>query len=377
MNDREVLALRGPKAPLDPVRAYAAVWEEETGDDGWPVPTAVVFLTNRECPFRCVMCDLWVHTLDTVVPRGAIATQIRTALASLPATRQVKLYNAGSFFDPQAIPPEEDDEIAQLVGGYERVIVEAHPAFLTGPYGERCVRLRDGLAIGRSGRTGPTTDRTGPTTRGPTRLEVAIGLETAHEPTLARLNKRMTLDSFRRAADFLVSNDIDLRVFILLNPPFLSGDEAVEWACRSVDVAAEVGATGCSIIPTRGGNGAMESLGPEVVRPRLSALERVVEYGLARRLRACSAPATPTGHGDTEARRRPRSQPSVSPCLSGNVEGNSALSKHRLRVFADLWDVERFFDCHCSRSRAARLRTMNRIQRVTAPVPACECDGRL
>ena len=36
-------------------------------------PTAVVFLTNRECPFRCVMCDLWMNTLDETVPRGAIA----------------------------------------------------------------------------------------------------------------------------------------------------------------------------------------------------------------------------------------------------------------------------------------------------------------
>lgn len=333
MNDRDVLALRGPKAPLDPLRAYAAVWEEETGGDGWPVPTAVVFLTNHECPFRCVMCDLWVHTLDTVVPPGAIAAQIGAALASLSAARQVKLYNAGSFFDPQAIPPDEDDEIAQLVRGYERVVVEAHPAFLAGPYGERCVRLRETLASGRSGGT---------------RLEVAIGLETAHEPTLARLNKRMTLDSFRRAAEFLASHDIDLRVFVLLNPPYLSGDEAVEWACRSIDVAAEAGASVCSIIPTRGGNGAMESLGSEVVRPRLPALERVVDYGLRR-----------------------------SAFAEASASASATSDRHRVRVFADLWDVERFFDCDCSRSRAARLRAMNRFQRVSAPVPTCGCDGRL
>jgi hypothetical protein len=54
-------------------------------------------------------------------------------------------------------------------------------------------------------------------------MEVAIGLETAHADTLARLNKRMTIDSFRRAAGFLQANDIDLRVFVLLNPPFLAG----------------------------------------------------------------------------------------------------------------------------------------------------------
>jgi hypothetical protein len=70
----------------------------------------------------------------------------------------------------------------------------------------------------------------------------------------------MTVESFREAAALLAGNGIDLRVFILLNPPFLGGEAAVEWACRSIDVAAECGATACSVIPTRTGNGAMESL---------------------------------------------------------------------------------------------------------------------
>jgi hypothetical protein len=280
------------------------------------VPTAVVFLTNRECPFRCVMCDLWVNTLDATVPRGAIAGQIRAALDDLPrptgATStvggQIKLYNAGSFFDPRAIPPEDDEEIARLVSGFQRVIVEAHPAFLAGVYGERCLRLR-GLLEGR--------------------LEVAIGLETAHPEALARLNKRMTLESFRRAAGFLTDHDIDLRAFILLAPPFVAAAESVDWACRSIDYAVDAGASVCSIIPTRSGNGAMEALQDQFEPPRLQALERVIEHGL---------------------------------------------SLERGRVFADLWDIERFFDCGCSPARAARLRDMNRRQRPAPPV-TCECSA--
>lgn len=318
MNDGQILALRGPKAALDETRAYAAVWEEEPGVTGVPVPTAVVFLTNRECPFRCVMCDLWVHTLDAPVAGGSIPAQIRQALAGLPAARQVKLYNAGSYFDPQAIPSGDDEAIAGLMAGYDRVIVESHPAFLAGAHGERCLRFRDLLATER--RPGPAKQP---------RLEIAIGLETAHEPTLARLNKKMTVDSFRRAADFVVAHGMDLRVFILLSPPFLRGGEAEEWACRSIDVAAECGATVCTVIPTRDGNGAIEALGEEFEQPSLRALERVVEHGLRR---------------------------------------------GGLRVFADLWDIDRFFDCGCSPTRAARLRAMNRLQRVAAPVPGCDCD---
>jgi hypothetical protein len=285
------------------------LWEEEPDPTGALTPTAVVFLTNRECPFRCVMCDLWTNTLDVTVGPGQIPRQIRDALAALPGARQVKLYNAGSFFDPLAIPPEDDDEIAGVVEAFDRVIVEAHPAFLAGAYGDRCLRFRDRL-------------------RG--RLEVAIGLETANEDVLARLNKRMTLDSFRRAADFLRRHDVALRVFILLSPPFMRPDEDIEWACRSIDEAVACGATACSIIPTRGGNGAMEAIGDEVVPPRLRDLESVIEYGL---------------------------------------------SLDSARVFADLWDIERFFDCACSPQRAARLKTMNREQRVPERVN-CDCDVR-
>jgi radical SAM enzyme (TIGR01210 family) len=252
------------------------------------------------------MCDLWKNTLDETVARGAIARQIRHALGALPPSRHVKLYNAGSFFDPRAIPAEDDEEIASELEGFERVIVESHPGFLEGAHGERCLRFRDRLSA---------------------KLEVAIGLETAHPRVLERLNKRMTLESFRRAAAFLRHQDIALRVFILLSPPFMRAEDDVEWACRSIDEAIACGAEVCSIIPTRGGNGAMEALGSEFTPPPLRDLESVIEYGL---------------------------------------------SLHTPRVFADLWDVERFYTCECSPARAARLQTMNREQRVPERVP-CAC----
>lgn len=327
--DRWILRHRGPKTSLDVFRPYAFLWEEEPGSAGVPpatgpsgtdtyaggavtsetpaLPTATIFLTNRECPFRCLMCDLWQNTLDAPVPLGAIAAQIRYALEQLPPARQIKLYNAGSFFDPQAIPPEDDAEIAALISGFDRIIVECHPAFLHGKHGERALRFQASL-------------------RG--QLEIAIGLETVHPPTLEKLNKRMTVESFQEAAKFLQRHAIDLRVFILLRPPFLTEREGVEWACRSLDVAAECGAKVCSIIPTRGGNGALEALCEDFQPPKLQSLEAAVEYGL-----------------------------SLKP----------------LRVYGDLWDVEKFSDCECSESRAARLAEMNRTQQIPAAIccPSC------
>lgn len=304
--DAWVLERRGPKRALDPARAHASVWEEEADGRGGVAPTAVVFITNRECPFRCVMCDLWVNTLDEDIAPGLVPLQIRTALDALPPARWVKLYNAGSAFDPRAIPVPDDAQIVREVAGFERVVVESHPAFLSGAHADRCLAFRDAL------------DGT---------LEVAVGLETAHPDVLARLNKRMTLDGFLRASDFLAGEGISLRVFILLNPPFLPSAEGLEWACRSLDVAAAAGARVCSVIPTRGGNGAMEALETPYVPPRLKALEAAVEYGLS---------------------------------LGGPV------------VLADLWDAERFVGCACDAARLSRLAFMNRYQRVPAAVGICE-----
>jgi radical SAM enzyme (TIGR01210 family) len=271
-----------------------------------------IFLTNRECPWRCLMCDLWRNTLEATVPAGAISAQIRYALERLPTPSlgraALKLYNAGSFFDPHAIPPPEHTSIARLAGSFNRTIVECHPA-LVGP---RCLPFRDAL---------------------PGRLEVAMGLETVHREILARLNKRMTLEMFRRAADFLLAEQIDLRAFILVRPPWLSESEGVEWAKRSLDFAFDSGASVCSLIPTRDGNGAMEALrvSGEFAPPTLRSLEAALEYGLS--LRAG-------------------------------------------RVFADLWDVGRLQACaDCSGPRIERLRAMNAAQRILDPIDCKSCEA--
>jgi len=255
--DRWILARRPARRALDPARSYAAFVESEMAESGEVVPVATIFLTNRECPWRCLMCDLWKNTLAEPTPPGAIGGQIRAALASLPPARQVKLYNAGSFFDAQAIRPEEDAEIAVLLRPFERVIVESHPALV----GERCLRLRDRLAG---------------------RLEVAFGLETIHPEILPRLNKRMSVDDFQRGAAFLREADIAMRAFVLVGLPWLPEAEALDWACRSTRFALACGASAVSLIPTRAGNGALDALSAsgDFAEPGLESLESALDFGI-------------------------------------------------------------------------------------------------
>jgi archaeosine synthase beta-subunit len=256
--DRWILERRGPRRGLDPALPYAQIHEEEPDDSLRPVSISTIFLTNRECPWRCLMCDLWRDTLTETVPARAIPGQIHHALARLPPARWVKLYNAGSFFDRGAIPAEDHGAIAAMLSGFERVIVESHPALV----GRPCFDFREALEGS---------------------LEIAMGLETVHPEVLPRLNKVMTLGDFRRAAASLSDGGISVRAFVLVGLPFIRPGEAVEWAGRSIEFAFDCGASVVSLIPTRPGNGALDELARrgEFSPSDLSELEDAHAFGLS------------------------------------------------------------------------------------------------
>jgi hypothetical protein len=163
-----------------------------------------------------------------------------------------------------------------------------------------------------------------------TDLEVGIGLETAHPQILDRLNKQMTLDDFERAVRLLRQHAIAVRAFLLLRPPFMEEHEGVEWAIRSMEYAFSVGVQCCSLIPTRPGNGALEQLHTTGLfdPPTLASMETVLEAGIR---------------------------------------------MARGRVFMDLWDVERFYECgRCGPSRRERMHRMNLSQKTA---PRVHCNG--
>jgi len=225
----------------------------------------------------------------------------------MPKVKHLKLYNSGNFFDKKAIPEEDYSRIASLLNDFETVIVESHPKFIN----EKCLLFKEMLKPD---------------------LEVAIGLETVHLEVLKKLNKQMTLNDFSKAVMFLAQKNIRSRAFILLKPPFLSESEGIFWANKSIDYAFEVGVQCCTVIPVRAGNGAMDFLlkKGDFSLPKLSSLEKVLEYGIGR--------------------------------SSG-------------RVFADVWDLELFSECEkCFDERQRRLMTMNLAQKKIDHI-ACNCTS--
>jgi len=305
-DNRWIKSLRGEKNPVNPLKPYAFSSEKERTLSGRIETVNTILLTNKECGYRCLMCDLWKNTTDKKVPLGAIPAQIEWSLKNLPDAKHIKLYNSGSFFDPAAIPTEDYPAIASLLSGYETIIVENHPRLIT----EHVLTFQN-LIKGQ--------------------LQVALGLETTHPKVLKYLNKKMTLSDFTSSVGWLNQNKIPVRAFILLRPPFLSAEEGIYWARDSINFAFDAGVAGCVIIPTRGGNGAMEWLHQNdyFSPPDIYALEEVVEYGINLQ----------KGH-----------------------------------VFADLWDIELFSHCDkCFNNRKNRLEQINLKQTVPEAVN-CNCS---
>lgn len=307
IDDKWILSKRGRKNLVDPHSPYAWLVEEELSAKGTLDKTGIIFLTNRECPFHCLMCDLWKNTTNFNLEPGQITEQIKFALKNMQGARHVKLYNSGSFFDKRAIPPEDYKAIADLLKDFETVIVESHPAFIN----DSSVNFRDLLKP---------------------ELQIAIGLETVEPRSIEVLNKKMTLDDFRRSVHFLSSNNISSRAFILLRPPFMDESEGIWWSKKSIDFAFECGVECCTIIPVRNGNGALDFLATKGFfnRPDIESLEEVLEYGIL------------LGKG---------------------------------RVFADTWDLGLFSKCSkCLDDRINRITYMNNTQEIARPL-SCSCVG--
>lgn len=306
-DDNRITLLRGRKNPVDPMLPYGWMTEKERTRSGKIEETGIIFLTNRECPFRCLMCDLWKNTTDQKIPKGAIAAQIRYALDRMPSLRHIKLYNSGSFFDLGAIPEDDYPEIAYMLRDFETVIVESHPAFIN----RRAKEFRTMLLP---------------------ELEVAIGLETASDEHLRCINKKMTTADFSKSVAFLNAEGISARAFILLRPPFMTEEEGLAMAFKSLEFAFETGVECCTIIPVRVGNGIMDDLlsKGDFTPPKLSSLEKALEYGIG-------------------------------------------LNKGR--VFADTWDLGLFSDCEsCFTKRVDRLTQMNLEQQILPGVICSNCS---
>ncbi|MBI4954454.1 MAG: hypothetical protein HY908_20685 [Myxococcales bacterium] len=200
--------------------------------DGQPTTRLIFIFRAIGCAYArrldggCTMCGFAeMSTKGERVPPEDLVAQLDSVLdapGALDGVGEVDLYNSGSFFADQEIPPEVRAHVLGRLGRstVRRVLVEARPEH---------VKAHD-LAAARAA-------------LGDRELEVGIGLESADDHVREVLiHKGFGRADFERAARVLGEAGARLLAYLIIKPPGLSEAEAVEDAVASARYVFEVAA---------------------------------------------------------------------------------------------------------------------------------------
>ena len=190
-----------------------ALWKESDMSNGRKVDAMVVILrTNGCCWVRqggCTMCGYREASL-TDVTEDDLLKQLEQALAKYKGEPFVKIYTSGSFLDDNEVPPEVRRRFFKAFSGCERILFESRPEFIT-----------------------PESLADVPKT-----ATIALGLESSDPAVLERsVHKGFTPEDIRRAGTLAKESGLMVRTYLLLKPPFMTEDMAIEDAVRSARFA--------------------------------------------------------------------------------------------------------------------------------------------
>jgi radical SAM enzyme (TIGR01210 family) len=196
-------------------------WREPEALGGERVEAFVAILRTRGCYWAdvkgCSMCGYAKDTLGRSATAEELARQFAEIEAGYRGQPYVKIYTSGSFLDDREVGPESRRELLRrLAGRARRVLFESLPEFVQ------------------------------PETLGPLRavfpgeIEVALGLESTQPEVLARyVNKGAPPSEYLAAADRVRAAGAHPKGYLLLKPPYLTEEEAIEDTVRSIEIARD------------------------------------------------------------------------------------------------------------------------------------------
>ena len=206
-------------------RADRAVsfWHERELLVGKPVDAGVVILRTSGCRHfhagGCSMCGYNLESRDGVKP-GDLVEQFDAASRELGEIGMLKVYTSGSFLDECEVPEDPLNHIlTHCAERGVRLLFESRPEFVT----EEKVRA----VLGKHDD-----------------LEIALGLESANDLVLTHsINKGFLRKDYDRAATVLGANEVPVRTYVLLKPPFLTEAEAIADSISTIEHASKVSET--------------------------------------------------------------------------------------------------------------------------------------
>ena len=229
------LAGRKDKDPSRP----AASWTAPTRiNDIQGTGFSVVFSTRgcshaQEGSAGCTMCSYLLDGAKSSPTTEQLLQQFTSAYPKLEgatAPLTVKLYTSGSFLDPDEVPVTARDAILTQIAQDDRVkevVIESRAEYIIH---EPLEAVKSILA----------------------ELEVEIGLGIESSSDIIRslcINKGSPTEQIRGAIDLCKEMGVGVRAYVLLKPPFLTEQEALEDAIQTICDVADWGARTVSINP--------------------------------------------------------------------------------------------------------------------------------
>jgi radical SAM enzyme (TIGR01210 family) len=200
--------------------APASVWSEEELLDGKRVRCLTIILSTPGCAWwrdsgGCIMCGYNEKASDRSITGENILSQFEVAWKSFDNQSIVKVYTSGSFIDENEVPSNAREEILNRVkGSGAKMLFESRPEFVKPETIKECAGICPDI-------------------------EVALGLESANDRILSKsISKGFTFADYEGAAKAVLAAGATVRTYLLLKPPFLTEQEAIDDTLQSISKAA-------------------------------------------------------------------------------------------------------------------------------------------
>ncbi|HEC81698.1 MAG TPA: TIGR01210 family radical SAM protein [Thermoplasmatales archaeon] len=204
--------VQDPKKPV-------GCWSEDDLIDGKKTRSLVMILKTSGCRWSrysgCTMCGYFNDSLEKSAEPDELIAQTKHALSLYNGEEGIKIFTSGSFLDDNEIPNKLQINILKRCAEQNKVkkiSVESRPEFINK---EKIREIRDSIK--------------------PVMLEVSIGLESANDTVLQNaINKGFKFKDYKEAVSVLKKENILVKTYVLIKPPFLTEHEAIQDSVNTV-----------------------------------------------------------------------------------------------------------------------------------------------
>lgn len=202
------------KDPTKPVR----FWSEKDILDDKIVDAYVIIFRTKGCSWAlksgCSMCGYFNDSLWQNVSDEDLLQQLSTAMINYSGQKFIKIFTSGSFLDNSEIKPQVRNKILDILyEKSEKISVESRPEYVKDKTLQEIKKIS-----------------------GSKQFEIGIGLETSNDYVRENcLNKGFKFDDYKKAANNIKKQKIELKSYVLIKPPLLTEKESIKDAIKTVE----------------------------------------------------------------------------------------------------------------------------------------------